>query len=133
MNRGETIFLDHSLGYENRILKVVSVPWHEGDSHILTERQLTEIHRGSVSKNVTALNRVARANNRALIDTGVLVRTLVLGQVINIDRRFVLSHLRRIDTNNDSARVNRVNDTAACCHFTDARIAGHVTLHTRAH
>ena len=133
MDRGQTIFLDHALGYENRILKVVSVPWHEGDSHILTERQLTEVHRGSISKNVAALNRVTRAHNGPLIDTGVLVRTLVLGQVINIDRRFVLSHLSRIDTNNDSARVNRVNDTAACCHFTNAGIAGHVTLHTRAH
>ena len=40
---GEAILLDHPLGNQNRILEVVTVPWHERDQEILAQRQLTHI------------------------------------------------------------------------------------------
>ena len=85
MNRRKTIFLNDSLRDEDRVFEVIAVPGHKGDSHILPKGQLTEIYRWTIGQNVTALNRVARLNNGTLVDTGILVRSLVLREVIDID------------------------------------------------
>ena len=48
VDRGEDVVLDDPLGDQDRVLVVVAVPRHEGDEHVLAERQLAEIGRGAV-------------------------------------------------------------------------------------
>ena len=86
MDRGEAIFLNDPLRDKNRVLKVVAVPGHERDTHVLAQRQLAQINRRSVSENIAASHHIARLHNGALVDTGVLVGTLVFSQVVDVDR-----------------------------------------------
>ena len=41
MNRGVAVFSHDALGNKNRVFEVVTVPRHERDQKILTQRQLT--------------------------------------------------------------------------------------------
>ena len=112
MDRRKPILLNNPLRDEDGILEVVAVPGHERDAHVLAQRQLTQINRGSVGKDIAAGHHVARLHNGALVDTGVLVRTLVLGQVINIDRRVIDADFLGINPYHDAARIDRVDHAA---------------------
>src|SRR5579872_4842428 len=48
MHRGEQVFLDHTLGDEDRVFEVVAAPRHKGDQHVASQRQLAEIGRRTV-------------------------------------------------------------------------------------
>ena len=87
VDRGETIFLDDPLRHEDRVFKVVAIPGHERDAHVLAKGQLAHINRGTIRQNVTALDRITCLYDRTLVDTGILVGPGVLCQVVNIDRR----------------------------------------------
>ena len=53
MDRGKAIFLNNTLRDQDGILKVVSIPWHKRNAHILTQGELAEINRWSISQHVT--------------------------------------------------------------------------------
>src|SRR5690606_30414190 len=92
MDGGETIFLNHTLRDEDGVFEVVTVPRHERYAHVLTERQFTEVGGRTVCQHVAALNWLTQRYARHLVDTGVLVRTGVFGQVINVDTSFARIH-----------------------------------------
>ena len=117
MNRRKTIFLNDSLRNEDRVFEVVAIPRHKGDSHVLPKGQLTEIYRWTIGQNVTALDRVTRLNNGTLIDAGILVRSLVLREVINIDGGIIDSHLFGIHAHHNAAGIDRVNHTTPRRHL----------------
>ena len=119
VDRGKPILLNNALRDEDRILKVVAVPGHERDAHVLAQRQLTQINRGSIGKDVAAGHHIARLHNGALVNTGVLVRTLILGQVINIDRRVIDADFLGINPHHDAARIDRVDHPASQRDLTD--------------
>src|SRR5690606_2983827 len=52
MNGGEAVFLYHPLGDQYRVLEVVAVPGHERDPHVLTQSQLTHVHRRTIRENI---------------------------------------------------------------------------------
>ena len=52
VDRGEDVVLDDALGDQDRVLEVVAVPRHERDEHVLAERQLADIGRGTVGDDV---------------------------------------------------------------------------------
>ena len=81
---GETIFLNHTLGDEDGVFEVVTVPRHERYAHVLTERQFTEVGGRTVCQHVAALNWLTQRYTWHLVDTGVLVRTGVFGHVVNL-------------------------------------------------
>ena len=87
MDRGEDVVLHDALGDEDTILVVVAVPGHEGDEAVAAQRQLAEIGRGTVSDDVARRNRFAHLHQRALVDAGILVRTLELLQRVDVDAR----------------------------------------------
>ena len=58
MDGGETVFLYDFFGNQDGILKVIAVPGHERDTHVLPQRQLTQIHGGTIRQDVTAGNNV---------------------------------------------------------------------------
>ncbi len=88
VNGREAVFFDYTLGDQNGVFEVVAVPRHERDQQILAKRELAEIGRWTVRQHVAAFDRIAGIHQRPLVDAGVLVRTRVLGERVDIDARF---------------------------------------------
>jgi hypothetical protein len=65
VDRGEDVVLDQLLVDEDRVLEVVAAPRHERDDHVLAERQLAGLGRGTVADDVTLLHLVADLDDRA--------------------------------------------------------------------
>jgi hypothetical protein len=72
----------------------------------LTERELSHICRWSVSDNFVRPNPLTNPNNRTLRDTGILVRTSVLNELVDIHAcvERVIRNLVSLD--NDTLRLN---------------------------
>ena len=94
VDRGVAVFGDDAFADQDRVLEVVAVPGHERDQHVLAERELAEVGRGAVGDDVAGGDLVAALDDRALVDVGVLVRTLVLDQVVDVDADFAGHRLR---------------------------------------
>src|SRR5690606_23873233 len=88
VNRGVAVVGHNLLGNQNRILEVVAVPRHEGDQHVLAERELPQIGRRTIGQHVATGDEIATLHDGTLVDVGVLVRTRVLGQVVDVDTDF---------------------------------------------
>ena len=133
MNSREAIFLHHTLRYQDGILKVIPIPRHERDTHVLAQGEFTHIDRWTVTQDVTTHHGIALAHYWTLIDTRVLVRTRVLGEVINIYRGLIRTHVLVIDSNHNTTRIHRINHAAALCDHTHAGIRSNVAFHTCAY
>ena len=72
---------------ERRIefLEVVAHPRHERDEHVLAERQIAEIRRGTVGENFAGVDAITHVHQRTLVDAGVLVGALELAQTVDVD------------------------------------------------
>src|SRR5690606_9143305 len=99
--------------YQNRILEVVAVPRHEGDQHDLAERELPQIGRRTNGQHVATGDEIATLHDGTLVDVGVLVRTRVLGQVVDVDTDFTGHVFRVVHANHDTLGVDVVHDAAA--------------------
>ncbi|MNC02411.1 hypothetical protein D3C75_497860 [compost metagenome] len=130
VNRGETIFLNHTLGDEDGVFEVVTVPRHERYAHVLTECQFTEIGRRTICQHVAALNRLTQGHTWHLVDAGVLVRTGVLRQVIDVDTCFARIHLVFVNFDNDTGSINVLNSTATFSNCGYTGVNGNSTFHT---
>ena len=130
MDGGQAIFLHHFLGNEDGVLKVVTVPGHERDAHVLPQCQLTQIHGRTVGQNVTTGDHVTLTHDGTLVDTGILVRTGVLGQVVDIHTRITRFGFLVVDTNHDTGRVDTLNHTATTGRDTDTGVLRYRTLYT---
>ena len=130
VDSGETVFLDNTLGNEDGVFEVVTVPRHERYTHVLTQRQLTEVGGRAVCQHVAALNRFAQGHARHLVDAGVLVRTGVLGQVVDVDTCFTRIHLVFVNFDNDTGSIHVLNGTATFSHGSNTGVNGNSTFHT---
>ena len=83
VDRREHIVLDQSLGQDDRVLEVVTLPGHEGDEEVLAEGKFAVIGRGTVSEDLSLLHGFTLANAGLLVDRGVLVRALELEQAVD--------------------------------------------------
>ena len=76
---GSKLVLAHqALADEDRILKVSTFPRHEGTQHIMPQRQLPTFRRGTVRQHLVLFHSLPFVDNRPLINTGALVRALIL-------------------------------------------------------
>ena len=82
MNGRKRIVLHETLGNNNSILVVVTVPRHERNEQILTQRKLTLFGCRTVSKHRASFNALAVFNKRHLVVAGGLVGTLELGKLV---------------------------------------------------
>ena len=73
MNRRKAIFRHDALGNQDRILKVVAIPGHKGNQHVLAKRQFAFVGRRAVGHDVALRNYIAHAHQRSLVDVGILV------------------------------------------------------------
>ena len=69
-------------------------------------------------------------NARTLVNTGVLVRTGVFGQVVNIDTGFTGDHFFFVYFNNNAAGVDIINCTTTLRYYCYARIFRYYPLNT---
>ncbi|SVK46316.1 Uncharacterised protein [Acinetobacter baumannii] len=108
---GEAIFLHHALGDQDGVFEVVAVPRHE--RYALAQRQFAQVCRWAIRQHVAALDWLTQIHTRHLVDAGVLVRTGVLGQVVNIDTCFARVHLVFVNFDNDTGSIHVLDHTAA--------------------
>ena len=78
------VVLDHPLGDEDRVLEVVPAPRHERDQHVPAEGQLAELGARPVGERLPLRDLLADADDRLLVDAGVLVRPLELGEAVDV-------------------------------------------------
>ena len=71
--RGEAVFFNDPLRNQDRILEVVTIPWHKCDQHVLTQRQFTKVCRRTIGQHVTLGDYITNNDQWTLIHTGVLV------------------------------------------------------------
>ena len=129
---GVAVVLDQLLGDEDGVLEIVPTPRHEGDQHVLTERQLPHISGGSVGNDIAAPNMVADFHHRPLIDTGILVRSGELYEIVNIDTGAGLIVFILINLDDDPRGVHRFHHSIVPCHHRYAGIPCHNSLHAGA-
>ena len=129
MNGGKAIFFYHSLTDQYRVFKVVAIPGHKCDSHILSQRKLTQIYGRTIGENVATLDRITLFYDRALINAGVLIRPRVLGQVVDINRRLINTNVLLINTNHNTASVRRVDHSRPLCDHANTGVRCDIALH----
>ena len=133
VDRREAVLLDDALGDQDRVFEVVAVPRHERDAHVLAKRQLAHVGRRTVGQHVAAGDHVTFLDQRTLVDAGVLVRTRVLGQVVDIDTGFAGRGLLVVDAHDDARRIDGVDDAAAPCDHASHRSRWQLPLHAGTH
>ena len=130
VNGGKAVFLDNTLGNEDGVLEVIAVPRHEGDEHILPQRQFAQIGGRAVGEDITARDHIARLDQRLLVDTSVLVGAGVFGEVVNIHPQTARLHFIIIDLDDNTRGINEINHPATLGAHQYAGIAGNDPLHT---
>ena len=116
MDRGKHVVTRYTFRDQDGVFVVVAVPGHERDDHVLTKRQFTHVGRWTVRDNLTLLNRLAHFHQRALVDAGVLVRTLEFAHAVDVYAR-VAQFKVFSGADNDTAGVDLVDDTTAFRHI----------------
>src|SRR6185437_12697486 len=76
VDRGVVVFADQLLRDEDRVLEVVTAPRHEGHEHVASEAEFALLRARTVSDDLPLDHAIALANDRLLVDAGVLVRAL---------------------------------------------------------
>ena len=152
MDGGVAVIGHHALANQNRVLEVVAVPGHEGNQHVLADGDFAQIGRSTVSNHVALVNFVARFDDGALVDVGVLVATLVFDEVVDVYAHFarnsffvihahhnaggvyVVYHAATLGSNH-SARVHRCHALNACANkwFFRAQHRHSLTRHVCTH
>ena len=126
MDRGVAVFGDHALADQDRVLEVVAVPGHERDQHVLADGDFAEIGGGTVRDHVTLFQFVALLHDGTLVDIGVLVRTLVFDEVVDVHTHFTSDGLGIVDTDHDAGGVHIVHHTTTGRRHDGARVhSGH--------
>ncbi len=129
VDRGEAVFLNHTLGQADGVFEVEAVPRHERDAHVLTQCQFTHVGGRAVGHDVATRNLVTLAHQRTLVDAGVLVGAGVFGQVVDIHTCFTGLDFVVGNAHDDTAGVDRVDHTTATSNHADTGVTGNVALH----
>src|SRR5690606_34894806 len=130
---GQAVFLRHPLRQQNGVFVVVTVPRHEGDAEVLTQGQLTHIHRRTIGHDVATLNLITGFHQRTLVNTGVLVRTGVFGQVVDVHTGFTGHGFIVIYLHHNTGSVDRIDHTTPLGHHAHTGVGRNGTLHTGTH
>ncbi len=131
MDRRITIVRHHFFGNQNRILKVVAIPRHERDQHVLAQCQFAQVSRRTIGQYVATRNVITTLDDRTLVDVGVLVRTRVLDQVVDVHTHFTGLVLVVIDANHHTIGINMIDNTTPFCLHCRAGVNRYSTFNTR--
>ena len=88
MNGGVDVLLDDSLGDEDRVLEVVTIPRHEGHKNVATECELAFFGVGTVGNDIAFLDGLTFFNDRLLVNTCARVGAHEFTKFVNKDAIF---------------------------------------------
>ena len=135
VDRGVVVLADQLLGDQDRVLEVVTAPRHEGDQHVAAEAELALLRARTVGDDLPLEHAVALANDRLLVDAGVLVGALELRELIDV-RADLTRELRGVmlafDAHDDALGVDRIDDAVALGQDDGAGVAGGDAFHAGA-
>src|SRR5205807_2457536 len=134
VNRSVVILFHQALGNQNRVFEVITTPRHERDQHITSQRQFAAICARSVGNYLALGDALTDVNDWALIDAGVLIRTLELDQRVDVRGHFARDCAVDIVIGSDdySLRVDLVNRAVASSNYHCARVACRHVFHAGA-
>jgi len=132
VDRGENIVLDNALTDENGVLIVVAVPRNEAYKNVASERQLTTLCCGTVSQHFTGLNMLAERYDRLLVETGILVGSLVFLHLVGIQLALNLCRIR-LNHHTVGAYIRNRSTSLGLYQYTTVirGLAFHAGTHTR--
>ena len=136
VDRGVVVFLDQLFADQDGVFEVVTAPRHEGDQNVASQSQLAHIGAGSIGQNLRLHHALPHLHDRLLVDAGVLVRALELGELVDIRAHFArkLAFVRRaFDAHDDALGVDRIHHAGTLAEHYRARIARRYMLHAGAH
>ena len=116
VDRGVVVLAHQLLADEDRVLEVVAAPGHEGHQHVASQRQLALLRARSVGDDLALDHPIALADNRLLVDAGVLVRALELDELVDVGADFarqLRGMVLAFDAHDDALGVDRVDDAVA--------------------
>src|SRR5258706_1480530 len=128
------VVLDQLFADQDSVFEVVAAPGKERDQNVAAQRQLAALGARTVGKNLALTDAVSDADQRLLVDAGILVRTLELDQLIDVSADFAGKHARVIglDAHDDAFGVDLIDDSVTAADDYRARIAGRYTFHSGA-
>src|ERR1700719_1749029 len=85
MNRSKQIFLYYSFTDHNRIFKIVTLPWHEGNFEIFTNGQFSILSCITLSEKISLLYLLTFSYGRLEVYRSLLVCFYELGKSINLE------------------------------------------------
>src|SRR5208283_2552784 len=126
MYRGIDIIFDQSFIEQYGILKIVTSPGHEGNSHIFPQCKLSEIGRRAVSQGAALLNYIPDVNNRLLVHASALVGAIEFDEVVYVDCSLFRSPYHY------PGGIDAFNNSCPFCEYQPARIFCGSVFHSRA-
>ena len=133
VQRSEHILANNAIGDHDGVLKVVSLPWHEGHLHVLTEGELTGLGGVTLHQDVSLLDAHAFAHNGLQVDARALVGLGKLGDVVDFHVVFeghqavILIHLV---ADVDFVAIHVFHHTVSLCRDQHSAVAGHLSFQT---
>src|ERR1700677_1187581 len=113
VDRGVVVLADQLFGDEDRVLEVVTAPRHEGDQNVTAEAEFALLGARTVGDDLTLDDTVTLADDRLLVDAGVLVGALELRELVDVGTNLT-RELRGVvlafDAYDNALRVDRVHD-----------------------
>ena len=135
VDRGVVVVADQLLRDQDGVLEVVAAPGHEGDQHVAAEAEFALLRARTVGDHLALEHAIALADHRLLIDAGVLVRALELGELVDV-RANLARELRGVvlafDAHDDALGVDRIDDAVALGQDHGAGVARGNALHAGA-
>ena len=133
MNGGVAVFFDQLFADQDRVLKVVAAPGHEGDQHVAAQGEFALVRARPIRQHLALDDVVAPLDERRLVDAGILIRALEFGQRVNIDARipgggfpvFAVA----LNANDDARCIHAVDDAGALADHHSAGILGGKIFH----
>src|ERR1035437_3857973 len=136
VDRSVVIVLDQLLAHQDGVFEVVPAPGHERHQHVASQGQFAQVGARTIGQNRALGDALAHADNRLLIDTGVLVAPLELRQLIDVRTHLArkLAFMRRaFHANDDAFAIHRIHDAGALIEHHRAGIARRDGLHAGTH
>ena len=145
VDRGEHVVLDHALREDDRVLVVVTLPRHERDQQVATERHLGILGARTVGQRRALLDPLPGLDQRPLVDAGALVGAAELAQPEDLVGAVVVRDLDQIGTHRgDGAGLGRDGHVAGVHRAAVLHAGAHerglrqdqrhgLALHVRAH
>ncbi len=133
VDRGVVVLADQLFGDEDRVLEVVTAPRHERDQNVAAEAELALLRARTVCDHLTLDDAIVLADDRLLVDAGVLVGALELRELIDVGAdltRELRGVVLAFDTDDDALGVDRVDDAVALGQDDGSGVAGGDALHT---